>query len=69
MSNPMDHVNKLIADIRAERDRIKADRAELRAALERLTERVELVNRGVAESVELIGLAQEARSALSTVKP
>lgn len=42
---------------------------EMAGALERLTERVEMVNRGVAESVELIGLAQEARATLSGKEP
>lgn len=43
---------------------LRADNARLREALEALTVRVEMWGRGVAESVELIGLAQAARAAL-----
>jgi hypothetical protein len=45
-------------------DRLRDENARMREALERLTERVEMVGRGVAESVELIDLAQQARAAI-----
>ncbi len=45
--------------------RLIAAAPDLYEALDALTERVEMCNRGVAEYIELVGLAQAARATLA----
>lgn len=51
--------------VKAQRDSLAERLKEAREALERLTSRVELCLRGVAEYTELRGLVAESRAALA----